>query len=90
MVTVQFDHRWLAMTTGILLFGWYIKGRLRFDDPAIKRSFKLIGMMVIIQLALGISTLVMQVPVSLAAMHQAGAILLFSVMLINVHLLSRH
>jgi cytochrome c oxidase assembly protein subunit 15 len=90
MVTVQFNHRWLAMTTAILLLGWYIKGRSRFDDPAIQRSFKLIGMMVIIQLVLGISTLVMQVPVSLAAMHQAGAILLFSVMLINVHGLSRH
>ncbi len=90
MVTVQFNHRWLAMTSGILLLGWYIKGRSRFDDPAINRSFKLIGMMVIIQLALGISTLLMQVPVTLAAMHQAGALILFSVMLINVHLLSRH
>ncbi|MCZ6722497.1 MAG: COX15/CtaA family protein [Gammaproteobacteria bacterium] len=90
MVTVQFNHRWLAMTSGILLLGWYIKGRRRFDDPAINRSFKLIGMMVIIQLALGISTLLMQVPVTLAAMHQAGALILFSVMLINVHLLSRH
>jgi cytochrome c oxidase assembly protein subunit 15 len=90
MVTVQFNHRWLAMTTGILLLGWYIKGRSRFNDPAINRSFKLIGMMVIIQLALGISTLLMQVPVTLAAMHQAGALILFSVMLINVHVLSRH
>ncbi len=90
MVTVQFNHRWLAMTSGILLLGWYIKGRSRSDDPAINRSFKLIGMMVIIQLALGISTLLMQVPVTLAAMHQAGALILFSVMLINVHLLSRH
>ena len=90
MVTVQFNHRWLAMTSGILLLGWYIKGRSRFDDPAINRSFKLIGMMVVIQLALGISTLLMQVPVTLAAMHQAGALILFSVMLINVHLLSRH
>ena len=45
--------------------------------------------MVIIQLILGVSTLLMQVPVWLGAMHQAGALLLFSAMLINVHNLSR-
>jgi len=89
MVTVQFGHRLLAITTGLLLLGWYIQGRVRFEDPVIKRSFKLVAMMVIIQLVLGISTLLMQVPVWLGAMHQAGALLLFSAMLINVHALSR-
>jgi len=90
MVTVQFSHRLLAITTGILLLAWYIKGRGHFEDRQIKLSFKLVGMLVIIQLLLGISTLLMHVPVSLAAMHQAGALLLFSVMLMNVHVLSRH
>jgi cytochrome c oxidase assembly protein subunit 15 len=90
MVTVQFSHRLLAITTGILLLAWYIKGRGYFEDRQIKLSFKLVGMLVIIQLLLGISTLLMHVPVSLAAMHQAGALLLFSVMLMNVHVLSRH
>jgi cytochrome c oxidase assembly protein subunit 15 len=88
-VTVQFDHRLLAITTGVLLIGWYIKGRAFFDDAATTRSFKLIGMMVIIQLILGISTLLLQVPVWLGAAHQAGALLLFTVMLINLHALSR-
>jgi cytochrome c oxidase assembly protein subunit 15 len=90
MVMVQFSHRLLAITTGILLLAWYIKGRGYFEDRQIKLSFKLVGMLVIIQLLLGISTLLMHVPVSLAAMHQAGALLLFSVMLMNVHVLSRH
>ena len=89
MVTVQFVHRLLAITTGLLMLGWYIKGRVRFEDDAVKRSFKLVGMMVIIQVVLGVSTLLMQVPVWLGAMHQAGALLLFSTMLINVHALSR-
>lgn len=89
MVTVQFAHRMLAITTGLLMLGWYIKGRVRFEDDAVIRSFKLVGMMVIIQLVLGVSTLLMQVPVWLGAMHQAGALLLFSTMLINVHALSR-
>jgi cytochrome c oxidase assembly protein subunit 15 len=88
-VTVQFGHRLLAMTTGLLLLGWYIRGRIQFENPVIKRSFKLVGMMVIIQVLLGISTLLMQVPVWLAAMHQAGALLLLSAMLINLHALRR-
>ena len=89
MVTVQFDHRWLAIGTGILLIVWYIRGRSRFDEPALQSSFKLVGMMVIVQLLLGIATLLMQVPVILGALHQAGALLLFSALLFNNHALSR-
>jgi cytochrome c oxidase assembly protein subunit 15 len=89
MVAVQFNHRWLAIVTGILLLVWYIRGRSFFDEVRLQRSFKLIGMMVIIQLALGIATLLLQVPVVLGALHQAGALLLFSALLFNIHALSR-
>jgi len=88
-VTVQFDHRWLAIGTGVLLLAWYIRGRSHFNDPFLQRGFKLVGMMIIVQLALGIATLLMQVPVLLGALHQAGALLLFSVLLFNLHALSR-
>ena len=86
-VTVQFGHRVLAIATAALLFVWYIKGRGLFDNKRLTSSFKWIGMMVIIQVTLGLSTLLFQVPVPIAAMHQAGALLLFSAMLINVHAL---
>ena len=89
LVTVQFDHRWLAVFTGILLLIWYLRGRSRFGDPLTQRGFKLVGMMIILQLALGIATLLMQVPVLLGALHQAGALLLFSALLFNIHTLSR-
>ncbi len=89
MVTVQFNHRWLAMITGIILIIWYIRGRSHFEATMLQRSFKLVGMMIIIQLALGIATLLMQVPVLLGALHQAGALLLFSALLFNLHALSR-
>ena len=88
-VTVQFVHRVLAIGTGILLFIWYLKGRTAFTSANVSGSFKLVGMMVIIQVILGISTLLLQVPVWLGAAHQGGALLLFSVMLMNVHALSR-
>ncbi|MDH3536013.1 MAG: COX15/CtaA family protein [Gammaproteobacteria bacterium] len=89
MVTVQFDHRWLAVATGILLLLWYIGGRAGFGDSRLQRSFKLVGMAAIIQLALGIATLLWQVPVLLGALHQAGALILFSALLFNLYLLSR-
>ncbi len=93
-VTVQFGHRVLAIGIAVLLFAWYIKGRglsvsQRFDGQRLTRSFKWVGMMVIIQVSLGLSTLLFQVPVPIAAMHQAGALLLFSAMLMNVHALRR-
>jgi len=89
MVTVQFNHRWLALATAAVLFIWYLRGRSRFDTPRLQRSFKLIGMMVILQVSLGIATLLMQVPVLLGVLHQAGALLLFSALLFNIHTLSR-
>ena len=89
LITVQFDHRWLAILTGLTLLAWYLKGRARFRDNPLNRSFKLVGMMVILQVVLGIATLLMQVPVVLGALHQAGALLLISALLFNAHALSR-
>ena len=92
-VTVQFDHRLLATVTGTALIVWYIKGRRYFSvsepsqhySPDILRSFKLVGMMAMVQIVLGISTLLLQVPVTLGALHQAGGLLLFSAILYNLH-----
>ena len=67
----------------------YLKGRAGFGDARLQRSFKWIGMMVLIQLGLGIATLLLHVPVWLGVLHQAGALLLFSAMLYNIHCLSR-
>ena len=89
LVMVQFNHRWLAIFTGLLLLVWYLRGRSHFEAPQLQRGFKLVGMMVIIQIALGIATLLLQVPVILGALHQAGALLLFSVLLFNLYSLSR-
>ena len=90
MTTIQFNHRWLGTITFVLLFAWYWYGRARWDDSRISKSFKLVGMMVLIQWVLGVSTLLMQVPISLGALHQAGGVLLFSMLLFNAHALSRY
>lgn len=89
MVTVQFDHRLLALSTATFcLIYWLNSKRYRFD-AATASSFNLVAFMVVLQVTLGISTLLLQVPVWLAASHQAGALLLFTALLINMHKLSR-
>ena len=89
MVTVQFDHRVLAIGTGLALIVYWLISK-RYDyDPATATSFNLVGLMVIVQVMLGISTLLLHVPVWLAASHQGGALLLLTALLYNMHKLSR-
>ena len=76
--TVQFDHRVLALTTlvAVLLFWWRRRGRLSVD---------LLGAMAAVQVGLGIATLLLVVPVPLAAAHQAGAVILLTLALWATH-----
>jgi cytochrome c oxidase assembly protein subunit 15 len=88
-LTVHFEHRILTIATALVLIAWYSARRRMLHEPVIKSSFKLVGLMVVIQVSLGIATLLLQVPAWLGAMHWAGALLLFGAMLFNVHALSR-
>jgi cytochrome c oxidase assembly protein subunit 15 len=89
MVTVQFEHRVLAISTGILLLVYWLMSKFHDLDRSANSSFNMVAFMVIVQITLGISTLLMHVPVWLAASHQAGALLLFTAVLFNMHKLSR-
>ena len=85
IATVQFDHRLLAMLTlaSILAFWAYA---LRRPIPRCARlGIHLLLLTGIIQVAMGIGTLLLHVPVALAAAHQAGALALLSVALFVVH-----
>lgn len=79
--TVQFTHRWLAIST-LLLIGllyWRLRSRALAADQA--RALKLLLAMVAVQVTLGISTLLMHVPVWLGTLHQGGAVLLLTALL---------
>jgi cytochrome c oxidase assembly protein subunit 15 len=85
MATVQFDHRQIAWLLALLIpgFCW-----LSFGAGLPPRTRGLIwGMLAIlaVQLALGIFTLLLAVPVPLAAAHQSGALLLFTLSLAVSH-----
>lgn len=89
MVTVQFDHRLLAMITALVGLVYWISSWFQTFDRSTTLSFNLLGLMIVVQVSLGISTLLLHVPVWLAATHQGGALVLFSAVLFNMHRLSR-
>lgn len=79
--TVQFTHRILALTT-VCCLGLYIYKNYTFDEDFHKKKWLLfLGLVGLAQLSLGIATLVLQVPVFLAALHQGGALVLLLVFL---------
>src|SRR5689334_15685940 len=87
MATVQFDHRavgWL-LAIAVPLLWW------RLRTPAVPRRARRGGdallAMIAVQLALGIATLVNAVPLPLAALHQAGALVVFALALYVAHAL---
>ena len=89
MTNVQFDQRLLAITTLVLIVVFWVRAR-KADMPARARpAVNALLHTAILQVALGIATLLMAVPVILGATHQAVAMLLFTVALYLVHALRR-
>jgi cytochrome c oxidase assembly protein subunit 15 len=81
--TAQFIHRWLAMLVALTVLTLWLR-RERLPDKA-RQPLDLLGGMVAIQIMLGISTLLLVVPVPLAAMHQAGAVMVLTLTLWALH-----
>jgi len=74
--TVQFDHRWLAISTFIIVaVTWFLA---RGAAAEIRTRANVLLGIALVQVTLGISTLLLMVPVPLAAAHQAGAVALFA------------
>jgi len=87
---IQFNHRVLAIgtTLAILLFWWQAH---RADLPRRTRSaVRGLVAMAIVQTGLGIATLLLAVPITLAVLHQAGAVILIAKAVRLVHMLGPH
>ncbi len=88
-ITAQFDHRLLAITTLVVIVVYWIRSRSAQLPDRAGRAVNALLHTTILQVALGIATLLMAVPVLLGAAHQAVAMLLFTVTLFLVHALRR-
>ncbi len=83
--TVQFSHRVLGLSTALLALLVWLRA-LRLSISGTQRwSFHGLALMALLQAGLGIATLLLYVPISLAAAHQAGAVLLLSVTLLALY-----
>ncbi|SCX57399.1 cytochrome c oxidase assembly protein subunit 15 [Nitrosospira sp. Nsp1] len=78
MATVQFDHRLIAWMLAILIPVFWLKSRKLPLSGSARLACTLLLVMLSIQISLGISTLLLVVPLALAAAHQAGAVLLLT------------
>ena len=88
-VTAQFDHRLLALTTfAVVVVYWFASRHTVMPRRAGVARHALLHTAVL-QVALGISTLLLAVPVPLAAAHQATAVLLLTVSLFLTHSLRK-
>ena len=78
LATVQFVHRSIAWLLALLVpLFWLAARRAPLAPRARLASHALLGLLAL-QVTLGISTLLLAVPVPLAAAHQAGAVLLLA------------
>ncbi|MFN2317067.1 MAG: COX15/CtaA family protein [Gemmatimonadales bacterium] len=82
---VQFNHRLLGVLTTMAGLGLWKLARGADQSDTVRRWGRAVGLMSLVQIALGIATLLMLVPISLAAMHQAGAVVLLCFGLLLVH-----
>ena len=87
VAAVQFDHRLLATTTVAVVLAFWLAGlRTALPYPVQLALHALLGAAAL-QFALGLSTLLLVVPIPLAAAHQAGAVILLTAAIVLRHTL---
>ncbi len=89
VIAVQFNHRWMAVgTLGAIVYVW-LRSRSMNLGSATRRWLHSLPVVGLFQVALGIGTLILIAPIWLAALHQAGAVLLLTASLLLYHSLVR-
>jgi cytochrome c oxidase assembly protein subunit 15 len=83
LALVQFTHRWLAPTTMLIILAWVWRCMVKAKGQT-RNWFAALGVMVLLQVALGITTLLTHVNIIIATLHQAGAITLLALLLISL------
>jgi cytochrome c oxidase assembly protein subunit 15 len=78
MAAVQFNHRIIAWLLFLLIPLFWLASRNVSLSRRARLARNALPLVLALQMALGISTLLLVVPIPLAAAHQAGALLLFA------------
>lgn len=86
---VQFVHRTFAYIVTGLMIWLLVKSRKFGLDAQQQKGIYAMNIMVVIQFALGVFTLLNYVPISLGLLHQVGAFILLSFTVYTLHRLSK-
>lgn len=89
LAAVQFDHRVLATLTALLAVVTVAVGFARPLPLDVRLPLAALGLTVVVQYGLGVATLLLVVPVGLAAAHQANAVLVLTSVIVLLHALRR-
>ncbi|EED31332.1 cytochrome oxidase assembly [gamma proteobacterium NOR5-3] len=89
VTTIQFNHRMFAYLLVIVVGGFALRLLLQTSDGFLRLTGAAVMAALLLQVTLGISTLLTRMAIPVAAGHQAGAILLLTVLLFTVHALRR-
>jgi heme a synthase len=89
ITTVQFNHRIFAYLLVILISTFAVLVYRNGEAGRLRWSAIILVLALALQIALGISTLLLHVPVALAAAHQGGAMVLLTATLFSSHILVR-
>jgi cytochrome c oxidase assembly protein subunit 15 len=89
ITTIQFNHRMFAYLLFVLISSFAFLVYRSGTQGRVRPGLTLLVLALLVQLILGISTLLLHIPVSLAAAHQCGAVILLSAMLFVSHALVR-
>ena len=74
-ITVQFIHRWIAfLVLGVVVYV-IAKVKKTHSSIEVKRAITILISIVVVQIGLGILTLVLAVPITIAVLHQLAALL---------------
>ena len=84
-VAAQFDHRVLAEFTWLAVMALWLVGRRIEISETLRRALAVAAAIATLQVALGIATLILVVPIPVALLHQAGALTLLTVLLAARH-----
>jgi cytochrome c oxidase assembly protein subunit 15 len=85
IATVQFDHRLLATLVFVGCVSFWLVARRHTLPVSARIGVHALLAAAVLQVSLGISTLLLHVPTPLASTHQAGALLLLTVVLFVNH-----
>jgi cytochrome c oxidase assembly protein subunit 15 len=89
IAAVQFNHRLLASLTVASVGGVVFAVQRSGHGPILRIPAMALGIAVVIQYLLGVETLLHVVPLPLAALHQVGATILLTSVLVLLHLTIR-